>query len=29
VGLELAAGPGADAVLLDLARTVEALLRDQ
>ena len=29
VGLELAAGPGADAVLLDLARTVEALLRDR
>ncbi|GEO95538.1 amidase family protein [Kocuria turfanensis] len=29
VGLELAAGPGSDAVLLDLARTVEALLREQ
>ncbi|MFI7584075.1 amidase family protein [Kocuria sp. M1N1S27] len=29
VGLELAAGPGDDAVLLDLARTVEALLRDR
>lgn len=29
VGLELAGNPGTDAVLLELARTVEALLRDQ
>ena len=29
VGLELAAGPGSDAVLLDLAGTVEALLRER
>ncbi|MFI7481197.1 amidase family protein [Kocuria sp. M1R5S2] len=29
VGLELGGGPGSDAVVLDLARTVEALLRDR
>ena len=28
VGLELAGGPGSDAVLLELGRTVEAVLRE-